>query len=124
MASARLKLPPVHQMNPDQIIVDYDEVTDTLFILFFRSGQAGISWETEDSIFFRVDMDERKVFGLQIESLRQLTLNRYPELAEMAAYSNELPDFIDKRDRKTAIDARFLELLELLLKQITKSVAA
>lgn len=93
MAPRQLSVPDINSLDPDEVIVRYDEPSDTMFVHFFGTGQPGVSVQVEEDIYLRLDRDEQRVIGIQIDAfLRSATLRR-PELLTLAQFA-EIPNHL------------------------------
>lgn len=112
MAQGKLKIPDIRNLNPDDVLVRYDEPSDTLFVHFYGSGVPGVSLQIDDHVFVRLDETEERIIGIQIEAYFQRATIERPELLLLAQFAGVSSDTLRKwsarsetrRARLSAID--------------------
>lgn len=75
-----------------QVVLAYDEPSDTLFVHFYGRGRPGVSVDMNGHTFVRVDAETGQVLGLQIEGALRHVAQQNPAilvLAEAAGASSE-----------------------------------
>ncbi len=94
-------MPDVTALDPEQVVVRYDEPSDTLFVHFFGTGVPGVSVQVDEHVFVRLDESEQKIIGLQIESyLHSATLAR-PDLLALATFADLSSDTVKRWRQRT-----------------------
>ena len=92
---AQVKMPDVTKLDPEKVVVRYDAPSDTLFVHFYGPGIPGISVQIDDNVFVRLDTEERRAIGVQIESYFRSAIVARPELLSLATFA-DIPDHVWK----------------------------
>ena len=83
------------RFDPADVVVRYDEMSDTLFVHLTGFGKPGISVPVLDSEFIRVDPVSEEFIGIQLEDFLAQTIYKggpYLTFAELAKMDAETLD--------------------------------
>ncbi len=119
MDQRQLKLPDISKLDPDLVVVRYDEPSDTMFVHFYGTGKPGVAVQVDENLFVRLDEDEESAIGLQIEAFFHSALLKHPEFLSLVNLSdvpsNLLRDWLKRDDSQAAT----LDLISSMVHDLT-----
>jgi uncharacterized protein YuzE len=124
MAARKLKIPDIRQIDPERVVVTYDRASDTLYVLFGGFGEPGISWEIDDNIFLRIDMQEENVIGLQLEAFQRRRDAFSLALRRLGDFADPQPDVAMLHQNEPCTDQDLLRSLDAVFRELDWSAAA
>ena len=113
-------MPRLSEIDPFQVVVEYDNDTDALYVHFFGTPQAATSVDVNHYLYVRVDRSTRAIVGLHFDRFLHVAVHDDPSwlvLAEMAGIEPgrlaEIRASIDPARQRSAALRTVLEELTL-----------
>ena len=115
------KLPRTEDVDPLNVLLRFDRVSDTLHVHLFGKAQPAVSVDVGPHLYLRIDVETEEMVGFQIDHFLYRVVKDHPafleaaELAgvpadEVAAIRQALPREVRQR---AAVDAVFAQLAAL-----------
>lgn len=71
-------------IDPANIVIRYNALTDTLFVHLFGTSRRATILELDNHRSLRIDMQTREVVGLQLECFMEILVPQNPQLLSVA----------------------------------------
>jgi hypothetical protein len=113
--------PKPEDIDPERLVISYNDAADTLYVHFFKRGEPATSIDVDECLYLRVNRTSQRVVGLQIEGFLIRAVREHPDwlsLAELAGIPQHMIDearaSIDAGQRRRAVVLPILKELDLL----------
>ncbi len=107
------QFPKLAELDPQQITVTYDSVSDTLMLHFYGPGRPAISVEAQsinpnadEHMYLRVDVETQQVIGVQVEAFLRAVVRRDPSQLELLEFAGMHPTEVQKLREQIAPETR------------------
>lgn len=115
-------LPASGQIDASQLVVEYDEDTDALYVHFFGQPRAATSVDVNDYLYVRVDRSTHKIVGHHFDHFLPIAVHEDPSwlvLADLAGIDPtriaEIRAEIDPERKRSAALRTVLDELTLVI---------
>lgn len=116
-------LPQSGEFDHTQVVVQYNDEADTLYVYFFGLCQPAISVDLNEYLYARVNDQTHHIVGIQIEGYLSVAVrkdSRWLEWAELAGIS---ADVIDAVRHEITLESKRQSALQTTFDELTLAIA-